>query len=123
MNSGVSIWISNIAVKPGQLYDGRNTDSSVDAWHIAGTEIKPMSSYTIYSCGGPLRGLRGAVIVADEHSNCIADICWDCASSTSSYYDNTLVDEKEHDDWRVVVPSLLRQGVPIGHAVVTLRKK
>ena len=119
--SNDSIWITNINLDYGKLYDGSSMDNEVNPGDIIGTEIKSKQSYTVYSCGrkNSPSGTEGTATVSDKKNqgNRIADIYWDCPYSGR----NKLEKRKANKDWLVDVPAVLPDGA-IGHVTVKFRK-
>ena len=114
---GESIWIRDIWLAFGKLYDGEDKDNEVDPNTVIGTEIKPGKSYTIYSCGkeGSSDGTEGKVSIAElkEDGNNFAAIYWKDPWGSDSNY---LEAQNKLEPWLVDVPGVRRAA--IGHVVV-----
>ena len=120
-DSGISIWITDIDLDYGKLYDGQNMDKGVNKDDIIGTEISPKNSHTVSSCGRKFSatGTEGTVTVSDRKQGGarIAGIYWDCPYSG----DNRLEHRNKNNDWLVDVSSVKPDG-PIREARATFSK-
>ena len=121
-SSGISMFITNIHLDYGKLYDGKDMDNEVDPNSIIGTEIKPGNSYTVYSCGreSSPTGTEGTVTLAQKKDggDHISDIYWNCPWGTKN---NVLKDSNTDENWLIQVPYVPPDG-SIGNVTVKFVK-